>query len=114
MIVKPLLVLLGAQLLIPASDQVPSLGVAASCKAVTAMGIVDSQSYEACMKDENSARVQLVQSWQSFSAPHRVQCTSEASMGGTASYVDLLVCLQLARDAAAAQKIELKGAGRRR
>jgi hypothetical protein len=65
------------------------------------------------MKDEMSARQELMRSWQSFRAPERSTCTSEASAGGTASYVDLLVCLQMAHDADAAQKNQLKGARRK-
>jgi|RhiMetdeSRZDD1v2_1073273.scaffolds.fasta_scaffold297235_3 hypothetical protein len=102
--------LLGAQLLMPVSEQVPALNVAASCKAATAIAIADAQSYDACMKDETSAREQLAQTWQSFSLPERTNCIAEASIGGAASYVDLLVCLQMARDAAAAEKVQLKGA----
>ena len=106
--------LLGAQLLIPISDQVPTLNVATSCKAATAIAVADAQSYGACMKDEDSAQAQLRQLWRSFPIPERTRCTAEASMEGIASYVELLVCLQLSRDAAALQKIELKGARRKK
>lgn len=114
MTIVPSLLLLGAQILVPVADQVPTLNVAASCKAATEISIAQSQGYENCMKDENTARGQLVTSWHSFSVPERTRCTAEASMGGPASYVDLLICLQIARDAAAAEKIELKGARKRK
>ena len=108
--VIPVLLSVGASLLIPIADKVPTLDVAASCKAVARIGLADSQSYDSCMKDEMSAREELMKSWQSFRAPERATCTSEASAGGSASYVDLLVCLQIAHDADAAQKTQLKGA----
>ena len=112
MTILPSLLLLGTQLLVPVSDQVPTLAVAESCKAAARIAVADGQSFDACMKDENEARAQLLQSWQSFSAAERTQCTAEASMGGSASYVELLVCVQIARDADAPRKIKLKGARR--
>ena len=105
----PSLLVLGSQLIL-VSDHVPTLNVAASCRAVAAIQLADSQNYDACMRDENSARDELTKSWQSFSAPERTRCIGEATTGGIDSYVDLLVCLQMARDADAIQKIELKGA----
>jgi hypothetical protein len=114
MTITPSLLLLGAQLVVPISDQVPTLDVTASCKAASSISVAESQSYEACIKDENDARAQLRQSWPSFSAAERTRCSAEASMGGPASYVDLLVCLEITRDAAAAEKIKLKGARKKR
>ncbi len=92
----PSLLALGTQLIL-VSDNVPTLNVAASCRAVAAIQLADSQNYDACMRDENSARDELVKSWQSFSASERTRCIGEASTGGIDSYVDLLcVCKWLA------------------
>lgn len=106
-------VMLGTQLLIPVSDQVPKLNVTLSCKAATAIAVADAQSYNSCVKDEMSARQQLLELWRSVSLSEKARCTSEATAGGIASYVDLLVCLQMAQDVAAAEKIMLKGARRK-
>src|SRR5262249_9789772 len=90
----------GTLFIVPVSDPVPTFDVAASCKGavVASAGLVDAQSYAKCMKEETDTRQQLVQSWESFSEPNRRGCTAEASSAGTASYVDLIVCLQIARD----------------
>ena len=109
--------LFGSLFIVPIADDVPTFDVAASCRAaVTASaGIVDSQSYASCMKEENDTREQLRQSWQSFSASNRQNCTAEASSAGTASYVDLIVCLQIARDGKPDSVIQLvKGARKKR
>lgn len=106
--------LLGAQLVVPVSDQVPTLDVAVSCKAATKIAIAEAQSYDACMADEKSAREQLVKTWHSYAASERTQCTTEATMTGSPSYVELLVCLEIARDADAPGKIKLKGARKKR
>jgi hypothetical protein len=113
MTVVPSFLMLGAQLLIPVSDTVPTFDVATSCKGAATVHVADSQTFNSCMKDENTARAQLLKAWQSWSAPDRTQCTAEASTGGPPSYVDLLVCLQMSRDADAIGKIKLKGAGTR-
>jgi hypothetical protein len=105
--------LLGAQLLIPASEEVPNLNVASSCRAAAAIQIADSQSFGDCMNDENEARAQLVKDWLTFSAPNRVSCTADASSEGIASYVELLVCLQTARGGLPALTL-LKGARKRK
>ena len=110
MTVVPSFLVLGAQLLIPVADTVPTFDVTTSCKGAATVHVADSQTFNSCMKDENTARTQLVKSWQSYPASDRTQCTDEASTGGPPSYVDLLVCLEISRDAGAIKKIKLKGA----
>ena len=110
MAITPSLLVFSTFMLIPVSDQVPTFDVAPSCKAASAINFSGSQPYEACMGDEETARKQLVGSWSSYPASERGRCTEEASMGGSASYVELLVCLQMARDVNAAGNIRLKGA----
>jgi hypothetical protein len=105
--------LLGAQLIIPASEEVPNLNVASSCRAAAAIQIADSQSFSDCMNEEDQARVELVRDWRTFSAPNRVSCTADASSDGIASYVELLVCLQTARGGLPALTL-LKGARKRK
>jgi hypothetical protein len=110
----PSLLMLGAQLLIPVSDTVPTLDVAVSCKAASQVAVADSQSYDGCMHDESTARAQLQQSWTKYSAAARAQCTSEATMGGPPSYVDLLVCLEISRDVSAGEGVNLRGARKKK
>lgn len=93
------------QLTVPVADQVPNLNVTSSCRAAADInrtsGLADPQSYDNCMRDEDAARQELVPVWASFKAADRDRCSDEASSGGVYSYVELLVCLQMARDAAA-------------
>jgi hypothetical protein len=103
---------LGAQLLIPVSDQVPKFNVEPSCKGAAAAStqMVDAQSVATCMADENEARRQLEPLWQSFPVATRNRCIAEASGQGLASYVELLVCLQIAQGGTGMQPTSLKGA----
>jgi hypothetical protein len=104
--------LLGAQLLTPVSDQVPTFNVEPSCKGAAAASVqmADAQSVSACMAEENQARQQLVPIWQSFPVAARTRCIAEASGAGLASYVELLVCLQIAAGPSGMQPTTLKGA----
>src|SRR3954468_13115635 len=108
-----LLLLAGASGLIPVSENVPNLNVAPSCRGAAEIRMADSQSYDACMKEENTAREQLLQSWQSFAPADRASCASDASIAGLASYVDLLVCLQIASKFDPEKQTKLKGARRK-
>ena len=87
----------------PVSDHVPKLNVEATCRATVAAdksaNLNLSQSYDACMRDENAAQEQLLPIWLSSSNELRNQCEGEATGAGTDSYVDLLTCLQMASDA---------------
>jgi hypothetical protein len=47
------------------------------------------------MQSENQAHDQLVSKWASYPEKDRQQCSEMATMGGTASYVELVVCLEL-------------------
>jgi hypothetical protein len=96
------------------SDTVPTLNVAPSCRGAAQIQMVDSQSYDSCMKEEASAREQLLRSWQSFAAADRASCTADASSAGLESYVELLVCLQIAGKIEAEKQTKLIGARRKR
>jgi hypothetical protein len=109
---------IGTQLLTPVSDRVPRLDVEATCKASVetdkSMGLDLPQSYEKCMADENSAEQQLTPIWSSYSASVQAGCYDEAVAAGIASYVDLLVCLQMNDPARTTPVTNLRGASRKR
>ncbi len=93
--------LLGSQLFVmPISDRVPELKVEALCKATSAddkaMGLALAQSFEDCMRDESAAQKQLSTVWSTAPSSLRDSCEGEAAAGGSQSYVDLLVCIQMA------------------
>jgi len=85
-------------LAIAAADSVPTFNVEPSCK-----GGLDSpglnERYSRCIAEEKDARSKLEAGWSKYPAADRVQC-SDTSRMGTPSYVELLTCLEMARDAA--------------
>ena len=89
---------LGSSLITMAAD-VPTLKVEPSCKAAGAQGLMMGRTTESCMNDEKAAREDLVKNWSTFSGDDRTHCLSMVSTGGSPSYVELLSCLEMSRDA---------------
>ena len=97
LLLLPVAISLGAWTTIVAADEVPRLDFARTCRAETAGQ--NRTAVDACMKDEQQARDQLTREWERFSAQNRTNCTREATgIAGIQSYVELLTCLQIARD----------------
>src|SRR5215469_4205800 len=103
MILPPAL-LLGASLLVPVVDRVPSLNVEQVCDGIAQQGGVSfhdpniAVEKKNCLDSEHAIRDELTKQWSSFSATDKTACTNEATMGGESSYTELLTCLEMARD----------------
>jgi hypothetical protein len=79
------------------SEGVPTYDVSRTCSAEAA---VAPEMKDGCLADEQSARNQLTTEWAQYSAADRTNCSqSGGASGGILSYVELLTCLQSARDA---------------
>ncbi|MEZ5786262.1 MAG: hypothetical protein R3D62_07275 [Xanthobacteraceae bacterium] len=92
------LMVLGASLVMLAADGLPNFDVKKSCSSVAKLGLSVSQTPDACIKDEENARDQLKEKWNTFPAADRSRCISTTEIGGTPSYVEVLTCLQIAQD----------------
>jgi len=96
---------LGSLVTLAVAEGVPNLNVEPSCRAAAdsaAMGTIaggNVRDLASCMRDENEARDQLAKEWSQFLPSERERCTSETMTGGSPSYVELLVCLEMIRDA---------------
>ena len=79
--------------------EVPTIDVSKACKPIgnDRSFAIDS---DRCFKSEQEARDQLAREWVDFPAADRALCTQTATMGGTASYVELITCLEMKRDVA--------------
>src|SRR5689334_1354264 len=83
-----------------AEPQVPRLDRTPTCRPMDKNdGLQLDESR--CRQSENAARDQLVREWGNFPAADRGECTTAATMGGTASYVELITCLEMKRYVAA-------------
>jgi len=82
-----------------AEQRLPVFDVRPECRAVASVMPVQK-----CLDDEQSARADLEKKWSGFADGDRGHCIREASAGGSPSYVDLLTCLELTRDARQLEK----------
>jgi hypothetical protein len=77
------------------ADSVPKFDVARECRSEGGSKAV----LEKCIEDESAARDQLQPLWIQSSTADKATCVGETSIDGTPSYVELLTCLEMARDA---------------
>ena len=101
--------LLGAQAGVALADGPPKLNVAPSCEAAARGAIVIGRDKAACMGDENAALDVLKQNWSKYASADKTQCIGNVQTGGPASYVELLSCLEIMRDAKVIRKGPLDG-----
>jgi hypothetical protein len=84
----------------------PTLQVGPSCEAAGRGSVVLGRDKKACLADESTAQDTLRQNWSKYSATDKTQCIGMAKTGGPASYVELLSCLEIMRDARNIQKTD--------
>jgi hypothetical protein len=80
---------------IPVSDAVPKFDIVKECRFEGG----SSQIFERCSHDETEALEQLQSEWPQFAGTIKSACLAEATVAGFASYVDLIICLEMGRDA---------------
>jgi hypothetical protein len=80
-----------------AQGAVPTFDISRTCRAEAADA---PATRDGCMKDEQGARDQLSAQWAQFSPADKTSCVQPAlNISGIRSYVELLTCLETARDA---------------
>ena len=86
--------------LAPAMAQEPlRFDAAPGCRAGVNIGIKPRADVDSCVRSEHEARDQLTRQWEEFAAADRTRCVGKTQMGGPPSYIEVLTCLELARDA---------------
>ena len=88
----------GAPVAIAVADEVPTYDVRKSCK-VDLQSYSTAQTNSGCLADEQNARATLVTQWSQYTPESRSRCSSMVgNVAGPQSYVELLTCLQMAKD----------------
>lgn len=77
---------------------VPTLNVNPTCRPL-GDNLAFPIDTDRCLRSEQEARNQLTQQWARYPAGDRALCTQTAQMGGLPSYVELITCLEMKRDA---------------
>jgi hypothetical protein len=85
-----------------AASRPPNLNVATTCEsAVAGASRLGGRSKQECLKEEHIAMDSVVKNWSQYASDKRIQCTQMTRNGGPPSYVELLTCLDITKDAAA-------------
>jgi hypothetical protein len=92
--------ILATLLPISVSDTVPKFDTVRECSFEGGPSVDVARG----SRDEAAALRQLQEAWAQYSGADRKACTAEATIGGFASHVDLLSCLDMARDAESAKR----------
>ena len=96
--------LLSSQFLVAVADAVPNIDVAKTCRnSATVTGTLTQQDIDVCVADEQGARDELIKEWAQFSVASKTHCV-HASTDYLPSYVEVLTCLTISRDAAGLPK----------
>jgi hypothetical protein len=90
---------LASSLMTVAGNGVPTLNIEPSCKTAGIEGMNTGRTTQSCINDEHGARDDLTKSWSTFSAADKSHCLSMVATGGSPSYVELISCLEMSRDA---------------
>jgi hypothetical protein len=77
------------------SDAVPKFDIVRECRFEGGSTV----EFDRCSQDEAAALEQLKANWAQFAGVDKSTCLSAATVGGFASYVELLTCLEMAREA---------------
>ena len=77
----------------------PTLNVGPSCDAASRGAVILGRDKKACLGDETTAQDTLKQNWSKYAAADKSECTGMVTTGGPASYVELLSCVEILRDA---------------
>jgi hypothetical protein len=80
------------------ADTVPKFDIVRECRFEGGATV----EFDRCQQDEAAALEQLRARWTQFIGADKSSCVGAATIGGVASYVDLLTCLEMARDLARA------------
>ena len=82
----------------PALKALPKLDIKATCRRAQPLS-GQQNAYQGCVNDETDAQRELSRTWFDFKPGPRSTCTQETKIGGAPSYVELLTCLQLDKQA---------------
>jgi hypothetical protein len=97
---------LGWQVGLAVADNPPRLNAGPSCDAAARGAISLGRDKEASMSDERAAKDVLTKTWSQYSRVHKAQCVGMTNRGGPPSYVELISCLDIMKDAAAIHKAD--------
>jgi hypothetical protein len=92
-------IFLTASHIILAADSVPKFDVERTCRPTAAAASLPGRDSAACQRGEQDARSIFQKDWTEYSATDQARCAGLVTKGGAPSYVELLTCLETAKQA---------------
>lgn len=80
-----------------AADAPPRFDIVSICRPAATSAGSAARDAAACQRDEELAQRTLAQQWKEFSSEQKTHCVRLSSLGGNPSYVELLTCLEMAK-----------------
>lgn len=81
-----------------AAQEIPNFDARPGCQAGARSGLIARPDVDACVASERKARDQMTAEWGQFNGADKQRCIAKTHLGGPPSYVEVLTCLELARD----------------
>jgi hypothetical protein len=98
------LTLIASSLVLTVAETVPIYNIRPTCQAAIEMTGNQGRTAEICMASEPAAREEIVKVWPHFPDQEKIRCAQTARQGGSPSYIELLICLEMNRDARTRQQ----------
>jgi hypothetical protein len=97
-----------------AAERLPQFDPVRSCQSGGTLWGTPRQASESCVRSEQEARATLEKSWNEIFPADRTHCSLLVSTGGPPSYVELLSCVEMTREARAFRELRAKKAAESR
>jgi len=85
--------------LVLATNSIPNFNVERTCRPASVAAVSPGRDASACQRDEQDARSKLEKEWDQYTAAQRSKCSGFAALDGAPSYIELLTCLEMAKQA---------------
>jgi len=92
-------IVLTASHFILAADSIPKFDLERTCRPAAAAAVLPGRDSAACQRDERDARSKLEQDWARYNSGQKSQCGGFVALDRAPSYVELLTCLEMAKQA---------------
>jgi hypothetical protein len=92
-------IVLAASHIVLGADAVPKFNVEQTCRRAGEVSVSLGRSAGDCKRDEEDAHSKLQQDWAQYSPAQRAGCVRFSSLGSSPSCVELLTCLEMAKQA---------------
>jgi hypothetical protein len=92
-------IVLTASHLVLAANSIPKFDLERTCRPAAEAAEMPGRDSAACQRDERDARSKLEQDWAQYNAAQKGHCAGFAALDRAPSYVELLTCLEMAKQA---------------